>query len=62
MKKLTAVSMFCNGKKIVKFLMLDTINMVRGGKRDVKTTMTSKQFSDISAECASERGDTVSFG
>lgn len=62
MKKLTAVSMFCNGKKIVKFLMLDTINMVRGGKHDVKTTMTSTQFSAIAGECAANHGDTVSFG
>lgn len=59
MKKLTAVSMIVNGKKLVFFAMLPTESR---GSDDIKTTIPPRDYERMMATVNARRGDTVSIG
>ena len=59
MKKLTAVSMIVNGKKLVFFAMLPTHLRDDG---DIKTTIPQKDYEKLIGMMSAERGDTVTIG
>lgn len=54
-KKLTAVSMYCNGKKVQAFVMADV-------GTDGKSRVPRKVYEDILAPTGARRGDTITVG
>lgn len=60
--KLTAVSVYANGRKVVAFMPLPTQTMVRCGTVDIKTTMTTKVNDQLNRLLGTHHGDTVTCG
>lgn len=63
MKKLTAVSVFTSKGNCVRFLMLDTVKVIRNGVEDIKTVIDAANLNAMSrAAGATQRGETYSYG
>lgn len=61
--KLTAVSVITNGRRHIRFMHLPTATENRMGREDIKTRITSEQYTKFLGDAAKmQRGDTYTFG
>lgn len=63
MKKLTAVNVCTSKGNCVRFLMLETVNVIRNGVEDIKTMIDTANLNAMTrAAGAKGRGETYRIG